>query len=560
MRRLQQIEIGAGIAFFGALRLGRRSTRTATTSRRSASQVDDVAAAAGAARTPPAAEEDLASTIAFTSCPMLTPDGVGHRDRMGELACLRFASPHPVIRRPSITCTRRSRRSARAPTTTSCCPIRSCTDGFAIHFDGQTYTVFAPKKTEFVVNGKKRSKHKLTHDERLVIGSCELRFAMVDEAPPVEAEAANTIADLDAYTKLFEFSDRLMHAARPRRAARRADGRGHRDHERRQGLPDPARGRDARRQGRAQPEPREHRRRGQPALRLDHREGGALAEARDRLATRCTTTSSRRRRASCTSRCRSVICVPLLDRGRLLGLIYVGNDSIRDLFQEQTLRVLTVFASQASLIVANALLLNELRARQQAPATSASSSTGSARSSARRRRCRQVFRKVEKIAPTDISRADHRRDRHRQGADRARDPQPLAARRQAVRHDQLRRDSREPARERAVRSRQGRVHRRGREQAGQVPGGRRRHAVPRRDRRDAARAAGEAAARAPGEGRVSASATRGPRPSTSASSPRRTATSRRRSQAAGSARTSTTGSTSSTSSCRRCASAATTCS
>src|SRR6476469_3445956 len=68
-------------------------------------------------------------------------------------------------------------------------------DGFAIHFDGQTYTVFAPKKTEFVVNGKKRSKHKLTHDERLVIGSCALRFAMVDEVAPVEAEAANTDAD-----------------------------------------------------------------------------------------------------------------------------------------------------------------------------------------------------------------------------------------------------------------------------------------------------------------------------------------------------------------------------
>jgi len=84
-------------------------------------------------------------------------------------------------------------------------------DGFAIHFDGQTYTVFAPKKTEFVVNGKKRSKHKLTHDERLVIGSCELRFGMVDEHAPVPEEAANTIADLDAYTKLFEFSDRLMH-------------------------------------------------------------------------------------------------------------------------------------------------------------------------------------------------------------------------------------------------------------------------------------------------------------------------------------------------------------
>src|SRR6476620_8040565 len=58
-------------------------------------------------------------------------------------------------------------------------------DGFAIRFDGQIYTVFAPKKTEFVVNGKKRSKHKLSHDERLTIGSVDLRFAMVDEPAPV---------------------------------------------------------------------------------------------------------------------------------------------------------------------------------------------------------------------------------------------------------------------------------------------------------------------------------------------------------------------------------------
>ena len=53
----------------------------------------------------------------------------------------------------------------------------------------------------------------------------------------------------------------------------------------------------------------------------------------------------------------SVICVPLLDRGQLIGLIYVGNDSIVNLFQEATMRVLTVFSAQASLIVTNALLV-----------------------------------------------------------------------------------------------------------------------------------------------------------------------------------------------------------
>ncbi len=274
-------------------------------------------------------------------------------------------------------------------------------DGFAIHFDGQTYTVFAPKKTEFVVNGKKRSKHKLTHDERLVIGSCDLRFAMVDEAPPVEAEAANTVADIDAYSKLFEFSDRLMHV---RDLTELLDT-----------LMD-------------------------AVIEITNADKGFLillegetldvkvarnlnreniADAVSQLSDSIIAKVVRSRKPVIISdamsddefgsaksimhlKVSSVICVPLLDRGRLLGLIYVGNDSIRDLFQDQTLRVLTVFASQAALIVSNALLLNELRHDNK-------------RLNDRLEQYRfgeivgtsppmqQVFRKVEKIAPTDIS-------------------------------------------------------------------------------------------------------------------------------------------------------------
>ena len=69
---------------------------------------------------------------------------------------------------------------------------------------------------------------------------------------------------------------------------------------------------------------------------------------------------------------------------------------------------------------------------------------------------------------------------------------------QAVHHRQLRRHPREPGREHPVRPREGLVHRRRRQAHRQVPGGRRRHAVPRRDRRAAARRAGQAAARAAG--------------------------------------------------------------
>jgi transcriptional regulator with GAF, ATPase, and Fis domain len=34
---------------------------------------------------------------------------------------------------------------------------------------------------------------------------------MLDDVAPSADEAANTIADIDAYTKLFDFSDKLMH-------------------------------------------------------------------------------------------------------------------------------------------------------------------------------------------------------------------------------------------------------------------------------------------------------------------------------------------------------------
>ena len=88
------------------------------------------------------------------------------------------------------------------------------------------------------------------------------------------------------------------------------------------------------------------------------------------------------------------------------------------------------------------------------------------------------------------------RDRHRQGARGARDPQERRARPAAVRARQLRRAARGAARVGAVRPRARRLHRRRRRQARALRGGARRHALPRRDRRDVAGAAGAAPARA----------------------------------------------------------------
>ena len=93
-----------------------------------------------------------------------------------------------------------------------------------------------------------------------------------------------------------------------------------------------------------------------------------------------------------------------------------------------------------------------------------------------------------------------------------------------VRRHQLRRHSRDAARDRAVRPREGRVHRRHGAQAGPLRAGAPRHAVPRRDRRAAAGAAGQDPARARGEAASSASAARSRCTSTCASWPPPTAT------------------------------------
>ena len=94
--------------------------------------------------------------------------------------------------------------------------------------------------------------------------------------------------------------------------------------------------------------------------------------------------------------------------------------------------------------------------------------------------------------------ADRRRERHGQGDRRPLDSRAKRAARPAVHLGELRGAGRAVAGGRAVRPRQRGVHRRGRQQAGAVPTGRRRHAVPGRDRRPLAQRAGGPAARAGG--------------------------------------------------------------
>lgn len=98
----------------------------------------------------------------------------------------------------------------------------------------------------------------------------------------------------------------------------------------------------------------------------------------------------------------SVMCLPLVSRDGLIGLIYVGNDNIVNMFTNEHLELLEVFAAQASLIVANAILMNDLRLDNEVLMTRLKekrfgSIVGSCTA------MQEVFRTIEKVAPTNVN-------------------------------------------------------------------------------------------------------------------------------------------------------------
>ena len=123
--------------------------------------------------------------------------------------------------------------------------------------------------------------------------------------------------------------------------------------------------------------------------------------------------------------------------------------------------------------VENKQLKQEIRRRDKAAVT---------RPIGKSKRFLDVLKLAEHVSPDRVHRADPGRERHRQGGRRPLHPQPLQPGRRAVPLHQLRRAAGEPAGERAVRPREGLLHRRGARQAGPLRGGAGRQLLPRRGR------------------------------------------------------------------------------
>ncbi len=98
----------------------------------------------------------------------------------------------------------------------------------------------------------------------------------------------------------------------------------------------------------------------------------------------------------------SVMCVPLIYRRDLLGVLYLGNDKVTDLFDDRDLALLQIYSAQASIIIYHALMLNKLRLdnrnlRTQLQRDSQGEIIGTSKP------MRALFKILRKIAPTDLS-------------------------------------------------------------------------------------------------------------------------------------------------------------
>lgn len=269
-----------------------------------------------------------------------------------------------------------------------------------IVFDGKHYTISGVSKKHVVmVNGRRERNVVLTHKDVITLGDAELRFDLFDEVGAVQEN--NPRAELSAYRRLHLFTERLMgHSSIDDLLNNLMD----------------------------------------TVIELTGAEKGFLILRREELDLQFTVARNihredlenaanyvsdsivsrvlQNRRPLIVSdalndevfssshsvmnlKLASVMCVPLIARGNLLGIIYLGNNNVISLFTTDTLQLLELFAAQAALLIHNALLINELKLERKELAERIEqlrygSMIGSSDA------MRDVFHKIEKVAGIDI--------------------------------------------------------------------------------------------------------------------------------------------------------------
>ena len=272
-------------------------------------------------------------------------------------------------------------------------------------FDGRDFSVSPVDSGATVcVNGKKKRKSKIFHNDKLTLGDVELVFSLYDETATRDtgpAEEMSYTSEIEGMMKLSDFNRRLLEIREiPEQIEALLDAVIEVVHANkgfvillRDGDPEIAAARNVDRET----IPDAVTQLSDSILRkcIDTRQPLIVSDA-------VNDTMFNSSQSVLNLQLSSVMVAPLIAQGQLLGLIYVGNDNVVNLFEQASLEVLTVFAGQASLILQNAILLNQLttdrdRIAEELDAQKFGDIIGSCPS------LQQVFRRVEKVAAADIN-------------------------------------------------------------------------------------------------------------------------------------------------------------
>jgi transcriptional regulator with GAF, ATPase, and Fis domain len=295
-----------------------------------------------------------------------------------------------------------------------------------VMFDGRDFNLEeVDKHGEILINGKKKRRARLVHGDRLRLGDAEFGFSMFEEpqarvkpdaasGPDLRAAPASpstTDLQLSGLRKLFDFSEKLMtqrkldelleamlDAVIDVTGAEKGlillleEGAGAAPGDGSPAKPVIRASRHVKREAIADTSGaisdsivRRVLETGRPVIVSDALSDSQFGSSESVLALQLS----------------SVMCAPLVSQGQVTGVMYVGNDRVKGLFERSQLDVLAIFAGQASLILQNAMLLSALRADKEKLAAELTDKRfgdiiGVCPGML------DVFRKLQKVSTTDI--------------------------------------------------------------------------------------------------------------------------------------------------------------
>lgn len=232
-----------------------------------------------------------------------------------------------------------------------------------IQFDGQKFTLSVMhKKNNLSVNGRSRRQTTLKHDDEFTMGASSFTFRMFSDTPTTAP--SKPFDPIAGYKRIYAFSrellrnhsmpellEKLLDQVIEVTAAERGfiilmEGN----------IPKVAIGRNIQRESLGDA----------VALYSDSIVERVVREMKPIIVSDALRDEQFKTSVSVVNlQLSSVMCAPLTERGKLLGVLYVGNSHISSLFDQSTLEILTVFSAQASLLIRNALLVNELELDNQ---------------------------------------------------------------------------------------------------------------------------------------------------------------------------------------------------